>query len=93
MDTAMVTAVTTMAMLVTLVSMAMLVMMAAAWKRLVAVAVAEVVVTEVAIAAAMHFSQLPLVNDVTFVTMMFLTRPMTSIHCWASARGRPPATD
>jgi len=53
-DTAMVTAATTMAMLATMVSMTMMVMMAAAWKRL--VAVVEVVVTGVAMAAAMHLA-------------------------------------
>ena len=49
-----VTAATTMVMLATMVSMAMMVMMAAAWKRL--VAVVEVVVTGVAMAAAMHLA-------------------------------------
>jgi hypothetical protein len=56
-DTAMVTAATTMVMLVTMVSMVMMVMMvmmAAAWKR--SVAVAEVVVTGVAMAAATHLA-------------------------------------
>jgi hypothetical protein len=53
----MVTVATTMAMLVTMVSMAamvMMVLMAAAWKRL--VVVVEVVVTGVAMAAAMHLA-------------------------------------
>ena len=56
-DTAMVTAESRMAMLVMMVSMVtmvMMVMMAAAWKRL--VAVAEVVVTGVAMAAATHLA-------------------------------------
>jgi mannose/fructose/N-acetylgalactosamine-specific phosphotransferase system component IIC len=53
-DTATVTVATTMAMLVKMVSIAMMVMMAAAWKR--SVAVAEVVVTGVAMAAAMHLA-------------------------------------
>jgi hypothetical membrane protein len=56
-DTAMVTAATTMAMLVTMVSMVtmvMMVMMAAVWKR--SVAVAEVVVTVVVMAAATHLA-------------------------------------
>ena len=56
-DTATVTTATTMAMLVTMVSMVMMVMMvmmAAAWKS--SVAVAEVVVTGVAMAAATHLA-------------------------------------
>ena len=56
-DTAMVTVATAMAMLVTMVSMVamvMMVLMAAAWKRL--VAVVEVVVTGVAMAAATHLA-------------------------------------
>jgi hypothetical protein len=36
--------------------------------------------------------RLPSVNDATFVTTTFLTRPTTSMHCRASARGRPPTT-
>jgi len=37
--------------------------------------------------------QLPSVNDATFMTTMFLTRPTTSICCRASARGCPPTTN
>ena len=37
--------------------------------------------------------RLPSVNDATFITTMFLTRPTTSMHCQASARGRPPTAD
>ncbi len=33
--------------------------------------------------------RLPSVNDVTFVTTTFLTRPAMSMHCRASVRGRP----
>jgi hypothetical protein len=36
--------------------------------------------------------RLPLVNDATFVTTAFLTRPMR-LRCRASERGRPPTTD
>ena len=56
-DTATVTEATTMAMLVAMVWMAMMVMMvmmAAVWKR--SVAVAEVAVTRVVMAAAMHLA-------------------------------------
>ena len=37
--------------------------------------------------------RLPSVNDATFMTMTFLTRPPTLMRCWASARGRPPKTN
>jgi len=33
--------------------------------------------------------RLPSVNDVTFVTTTFLTRPAMSMHCRASVKGRP----
>ena len=92
-DTETVTAVTTMAMLVMMVSMAtivMMLMMAAAWKR--SVAVAEVVVTGVAMAVATQ--PLPSVNDATFMTRIFLknTNDIDALS-GASARGRPPTTN
>jgi hypothetical protein len=37
--------------------------------------------------------RLPTVNDATFMTMTFLTRPPTLMRCQASARGRPPKTN
>ena len=85
-------AATTMAMMATTVSMATVVMMVTMVAAVVAVAVvvAEVVMTGVAMAAATHLVDY---HDATFVMRTFLTTPTTSMHCRASARGRPPTTD